>query len=88
MANANVARTMQSVSVSLYKVTKLGGEGNAHARTHYSWTLKQADRAGAITLDEDGKVTSILEENLKFDLPKGLELEDILHPDLLAEIAS
>ena len=84
MANANVARTMQSVSVSLYKVTKL--PRNGESRTHYSWTLKQADRAGAITLDEDGKVTSILEENLKFDLPKGIQLEDIMHPDFLKQM--
>lgn len=84
MANANVASRMDQVAVKLYKVTQLphGCEG----RTHYSWTLKQADRAGAISLNDEGMVTAILEKNLKFELPKGMELEDIMDADLLGSL--
>ncbi len=83
MANANVAQRMKEIAVNLYKVQQL--PHGCQARTHYSYTLKQADRAGAIALDSDGLVTKIMEPNLKFELPKGVELEDIMHPDLLME---
>lgn len=86
MANANVASRMQQVSVLLYKITAL--PKGCECRTHYSWTLKQADRNGAIRLDDEGMVTDILEKNLKFDLPAGMQLEDIMATDLLKEILS
>lgn len=81
MADANVASRMGQVAVQLYKVQKL--PHGCESRTHYSYTLKQADRAGAITLNEDGQITSILEENLKFELPKGMLLEDLMSADML-----
>jgi len=84
MANANPANSMEVVSVKCYKVTQMpkGGE----MRTHYNWTLRQADRFGALSLDEDGKVTAIHEENLKFDLPKGMIVEDVLSAGFMKEV--
>ena len=81
MANANPAQHMETVGVKPYKVHEM--DNGCTSRTHYSWTLKQADRQGAIRLDEDGLVVEIMEKNLEFDLPKNVELEDVLHPDLL-----
>lgn len=80
MARSYPAQTMGQVSVLLYKVTPLKG-GKGTARTHYNYTLDQAMREGVITLNDEGKITAVLDENAKIDLPASLKPEDVFALD-------
>ncbi len=76
MARSFPAQTMGQVTVKLLKVTPVAG-GKGTMRTHYSYTLQQADRDGAIRLNEEGKIVEILNPDVRIELPEGLGKEDV-----------
>lgn len=76
MARSFAAQTMGQVTVKLLKVTPVKG-GKGTMRTHYSFTLKQADRDGVIRLNDEGKIVEILDPAVKIELPEGMGKEDV-----------
>ena len=76
MARSYPAQSMGQVSVLLHKVVNLKG-GKGTMKTHYNFTLDQAMRNGVIRLNDDGKITEVLDENAKIDIPKGMLPEDV-----------
>ena len=85
MARSYSAMTMETASVSYFVEKEIGGKSGAIMKTHYSQTLKQADRAGVIRLNEEGKITAILRDNVTITLPKSLYPEDVYSLDMLPE---
>lgn len=78
MARSYPAMSMSQVSVTYFRAKPLGGDGSGgEVRTHYNQTLQQADRAGVITLNGDGKITAVLNPDCHINLPEGIFAEDV-----------
>jgi len=78
MADANPAQSMSQISVAYYRSKPLGGDGaGGSIKTHYNQTLAQACRAGVIQLNDDGKITAILDKSVTINIPASLRAEDI-----------
>lgn len=84
MARSFPAQTMGQVSVQ-QKVRKPLSGGKGFVTTHYNWNLNQAMRNGAITLNDDGKITGILMEDIEIVLPRELERVDVFASNLWTE---
>lgn len=84
MARSYPAQTMGQVSVQQRVRKPLAGK-KGFVTTHYNWTLTQADRQGAIVLDQDGKIKAILMDDIEIVLPKDLEREDVFASNLIAK---
>ena len=80
MARSFPAQSMGQVSVLCYKATPVRG-GKGTVRTHYNYTLDQAMRAGVLTLNDEGKITSVIDGDAKIELPDSLRAEDVFALD-------
>lgn len=90
MANAHPTMSHPQVSVTYYQEKSMGANKKATMRTHYNQTLKQADRAGVIRLDEEGKITYVGSSVpgtsvITINIPASFYEEDVYSLDLLKE---
>ena len=86
MANARPAMTTPQVSVTYFKTKTIGGKTGATMKTHYNQTLKQADRAGVIRLNDEGKIAHV-GPDVTINLPASLYKEDVYELGLLKDMA-
>ena len=70
-----------AVRWSEYKPFKNGVKGGT--RTSYNRTVAQAARDGIITIDNDGRITAVLNHLATIDLPEGIFPEDVFSLDFL-----